>query len=61
MLGVILGTALLQVLVNAVQLLGIHSTWEMTVMGTVILIGVIINDPDIAFAECARLRWCRSR
>ncbi len=43
MLGVILGTALLQVLLNAVQLLGIHSTWEMTVMGTVILIGVIID------------------
>ncbi|HEY4330169.1 MAG TPA: ABC transporter permease [Phycisphaerae bacterium] len=42
-IGVILGTALLQVLLNLVQLVGIKSTWEGTVLGTVILLGVLID------------------
>ena len=42
-LGIVLGTVLLQVLQNLVNLLGIKSTLEMVVMGVVILIGVIID------------------
>lgn len=42
-LGIILGTALIQVLLNFVQLLGIPSTWELAVMGSVILIGVMFD------------------
>ena len=39
-LGVVLGTVLLQVLQNLVNLLGIPSSLNFAVMGTVILIGV---------------------
>jgi len=42
-IGIILGTALIQVLLNFVQLLGIPSTWELAVMGSVILVGVIFD------------------
>jgi len=42
-LGIVLGTALMQVLLNMVQLLGIPSTWELTVMGSVILLGVMFD------------------
>ena len=42
-LGVILGTALLQVLQNLVNLLGIQSSLNFAVVGTVILIGVVAD------------------
>jgi ribose transport system permease protein len=42
-LGVVLGTVLLQVLQNLVNLLGIPSSLNFAVMGTVILIGVIAD------------------
>ena len=42
-LGVVLGTILLQVLQNLVNLLGIPSSLNFAVMGTVILIGVLAD------------------
>jgi ribose transport system permease protein len=42
-LGIIIGAALLQVIRNLVNLLGIESSLDFAVMGTVILIGVIID------------------
>ncbi|HUO01528.1 MAG TPA: ABC transporter permease [Rhizomicrobium sp.] len=43
-LGILLGVALLQVLQNLVNLLGIPSSLNFAVMGTVILIGVFIDE-----------------
>ena len=48
LLGVVLGTILLQVLQNLVNLLGIPSSLNFAVMGSVILIGVLA---DTQFAE----------
>jgi ribose transport system permease protein len=45
---VVLGTILLQVLQNLVNLLGIPSSLNFAVMGSVILIGVLADTP---FAE----------
>jgi ribose transport system permease protein len=42
-LGVVLGTVLLQVLQNLVNLLGIPSSLNFAVMGSVILIGVLAD------------------
>jgi ribose transport system permease protein len=42
-IGILLGTALLQVLQNLVNLLGIPSSLNFAVMGAVILIGVIAD------------------
>jgi ribose transport system permease protein len=42
-LGIVLGTILLQVLQNLVNLLGIPSSLNFAVMGTVILIGVLAD------------------
>jgi ribose transport system permease protein len=47
-IGVVIGTALLQVLRNLVNLLGIPSSLDLAVMGAVILIGVVA---DQIFAE----------
>src|SRR5205807_1473711 len=41
--GILLGTALLQVLQNLVNLLGIPSSYNFAVMGAVILIGVTLD------------------
>jgi ribose transport system permease protein len=41
--GVVLGTVLLQVLQNLVNLLGIPSSLNFAVMGSVILIGVLAD------------------
>ena len=43
MVGIVLGTILLQVLQNLVNLLGIPSSLNFAVMGTVILIGVLAD------------------
>ena len=42
--GILLGTALLQVLQNLVNLLGIPSSLNFAVMGSVILIGVLADN-----------------
>lgn len=42
-IGILLGTALLQILRNLVNLLHIPSSLEFAVMGTVILIGVLAD------------------
>ena len=42
-LGILIGTALLQVLQNLVNLLGIDSSLNYAVMGTVVLIGVLAD------------------
>src|SRR6185369_14240859 len=43
-IGILIGTALLQVLQNLVNLLGIPSSLNFAVMGTVILIGVVADE-----------------
>ncbi len=50
-LGVVLGTILLQVLQNLVNLLGIPSSLNFAVMGGVILIGVLADQQLIAFRQ----------
>jgi ribose transport system permease protein len=52
-LGIVLGTVLLQVLQNLVNILGIPSSLNFAVMGTVILLGVLA---DRQFAERRRRR-----
>ena len=42
-IGIIIGTALLQVLQNLVNLLGIPSSLNFAVMGAVVLIGVLAD------------------
>jgi ribose transport system permease protein len=55
-LGVVLGTILLQVLQNLVNLLGIPSSLNFAVMGTVILIGVLADQQFNAYRQRALLR-----
>lgn len=50
-LGVVLGTILLQVLQNLVNLLGIPSSLNFAVMGGVILLGVIADQQLIAYRQ----------
>ena len=52
-IGVILGTILLQILQNLVNLLGIPSSLNFAVMGTVILIGVLVDQQWGAFRGAA--------
>jgi ribose transport system permease protein len=54
-LGVVLGTILLQVLQNLVNLLGIPSSLNFAVMGGVILIGVLADQQLIAYRQRAAL------
>ncbi len=56
--GVVLGTILLQVLQNLVNLLGIPSSLNFAVMGSVILIGVLA---DTQFAEFRKRRAAARR
>jgi ribose transport system permease protein len=58
-LGIVLGTALLQVLQNLVNILGIPSSLNFAVMGTVILLGVFADQQlqkrrELAIAAAAR-------
>jgi len=53
-IGVVLGTILLQVLQNLVNLLGIPSSLNFAVMGSVILIGVIVDQQFGAYRERRR-------
>ncbi len=62
--GVVLGTILLQVLQNLVNLLGIPSSLNFAVMGSVILIGVIADQQFATFRrrrEVARERQAATR
>jgi len=52
-LGVVLGTILLQVLQNLVNLLGIPSSLNFAVMGTVILIGVLADQQFLRYRQRA--------
>lgn len=42
--GVVIGTALMQVLYNAINLLGIGTEWEFLIIGSVLLAGVIADE-----------------
>lgn len=42
--GVVLGTALMQILRNSVSMLGVQDQLELAVVGTVILVGVIVDE-----------------
>ncbi len=53
-IGVVLGTILLQVLQNLVNLLGIPSSLNFAVMGTVILIGVLVDQQVADYRERRR-------
>jgi ribose transport system permease protein len=53
-IGILIGTALLQVLQNLVNLLGIPSSLNFAVMGTVILLGVIAD--QVLQRRAARVR-----
>jgi ribose transport system permease protein len=55
MLGIVLGSVLLQILQNLVNLLGIPSSLNFAVMGTVILIGVLAD------RQFARYRQARTQ
>ena len=50
-IGVVLGTVLLQVLQNLVNLLGIPSSLNFAVMGSVILIGVLADQQFDAYRQ----------
>lgn len=56
-IGILIGTALLQVLQNLVNLLGIDSSLNYAVMGTVVLVGVLA---DQAFQARAAKKLMRS-
>ena len=56
--GVVLGAVLLQVLQNLVNLLGIPSSLNFAVMGSVILVGVIA---DMQFANYRQRRALRAQ
>jgi len=56
-IGILIGTALFQVLQNVVNLLGIPSALNFTVMGTVVLIGVLA---DQFFQERAKRKLVKS-
>ena len=43
MVGILIGTALLQILQNLVNLLGIPSSLNFAVMGAVVLVGVLAD------------------
>ena len=65
-LGVVLGTVLLQVLQNLVNLLGIPSSLNFAVMGSVILIGVLADQQIARYrkqsaAHATRLRASQER
>ncbi len=55
-LGIVLGTVLLQVLQNLVNLLGIPSSLNFAVMGAVILVGVLADQQLVSFRQRARSR-----
>jgi ribose transport system permease protein len=59
-LGVVLGVVLLQVLQNLVNLIGIPSSLNFAVMGTVILVGVIADNRVALFRDRQRAAAARA-
>ncbi len=55
-LGVIIGTAVMRVLYNSINLLGIPTHWEFAIIGTVILSGVIVDELVKRYAAQRRAR-----
>jgi ribose transport system permease protein len=53
-IGLVLGTILLQILQNLVNMLGIPSSLNFAVMGSVIMIGVVADQQFGAFRERRR-------
>jgi ribose transport system permease protein len=43
-LGVVIGSAVMRVIYNAINILGIPNTWEFVIMGSVLLIGVMADE-----------------
>jgi ribose transport system permease protein len=43
-LGVVVGSAVMRVLYNAINILGIRNTWEFVIMGAVLLAGVMTDE-----------------
>ena len=43
-LGVVIGSAVMRVLYNAINILGIRNTWEFVIMGLVLLSGVLADE-----------------
>ena len=60
-LGILLGTTLLQVLQNLVNLLGIPSSLNFAVMGAVVLVGVLADNWLQRRGERRRVRSARER
>ena len=57
-IGVIIGTAVLMVLRNAIMMVGIPTQMEFAIIGVVILVGVIVDEMVKRYA--ARRRAARS-
>jgi ribose transport system permease protein len=55
-LGVVIGTAVMRVLYNSINLLGIPTHWEFAIIGTVILSGVIADELVKRYAARRRAR-----
>ena len=60
-IGVVLGTILLQILQNLVNLLGIPSSLNFAVMGSVILIGVLADQQFTRYRQRSLAQARRSR
>jgi ribose transport system permease protein len=60
-IGVVLGTILLQVLQNLVNLLGIPSSLNFAVMGSVILLGVLADQQVARYRQRSLAQARRSR
>jgi len=60
-LGIVIGTALLQVLQNLVNLLGIPSSLNFAVMGAVILAGVLVDELLTVRREARRVQQSADR
>jgi ribose transport system permease protein len=59
--GVVLGTILLQVLQNLVNLLGIPSSLNFAVMGSVILLGVLADQQFVRYRKRSLVRGAQQR
>lgn len=59
-IGVIIGTAIVRVLYNAINMLGIATQLEFAVIGTVILVGVIADEVFKRLNAARRAAWNRA-
>jgi ribose transport system permease protein len=58
--GVVLGTALMQVLRNAINMLGVPTQIEFAVIGAVILIGVVADEVVRRYSAARKVRLLQS-